>query len=388
MKIIFHQKAFSHIGGMEEVLYSKILWLNSHTDFELCLITLDQAGKPLLHSLPKAVRHIDLDINYEENARKKFISKAAGFLRLRHLHRTRLQAILDVEKPDILISLFPTYSTFIPLMKDGSRKILEFHFSKNFRLQAGRKGMTGLFDKLRTLFDTKIVSCFDRFIVLTKADASLWGNPKNLTVIPNSRPEYHLQATPQSSKRIIAVGRLCYQKGFDTLVKAWKIVSKNPAAEGWTLNIFGSGPDEAVLKEMGREEISIGALIFHGNSTELEKHYAESAFHVMTSRYEGFSLTILEAMTAGLPSIATNCQCGPAELIEDGESGILITPDLIEELAENMLLLIKNPELRTAMGSKARERSKFYDRNVLMHRWLDAISDPFIKFNKEIKPLQ
>ena len=90
----------------------------------------------------------------------------------------------------------------------------------------------------------------------------------------------------------------------------------------------------------------------------------------MPSRYEGFSLVLVESMMYGLPCVTFNCPHGPAEIITNGENGILVPPDKIEQLAESINTLIENSLLRKEMGINARERSKEYDINPIMDKWV------------------
>ena len=90
------------------------------------------------------------------------------------------------ERPDVTVSLYPSESSFIPDIKDGSRKVLELHFNRYFRLQYGRSGLAGLIDRLRCRQDVALASRFDRFVVLTEEDKGYWGDMSNISVIPNA----------------------------------------------------------------------------------------------------------------------------------------------------------------------------------------------------------
>jgi glycosyltransferase involved in cell wall biosynthesis len=116
---------------------------------------------------------------------------------------------------------------------------LEIHFSKFKKLQYGRKGLWRWADKWRTKRDEKIVRHFDKFVVLTKEDASYWGSLPNITVIPNARTFETDEVSSLINKRVLAVGRLEYQKGFDTLIDIWNEVYKH--TKEWRLDIVGNG---------------------------------------------------------------------------------------------------------------------------------------------------
>lgn len=148
------------------------------------------------------------------------------------------------EKADIVVSLYPSESSFIPDIKDGSKKVLEIHYCKFFRLQYGRKGILGWIDRWRTRQDERIVSRFDKFVVLTREDQGYWGNLSNIEVIPNAALFLGSGYSDVCAHRVIAVGRLDYQKGFDRLIKAWELVQQKEKFQDWKLDIFGQGNGE------------------------------------------------------------------------------------------------------------------------------------------------
>lgn len=159
--------------------------------------------------------------------------------RLMRKHRKALNTVLLQNKPDIVVSTFGNEVGFLPFIADGSRKVAEIHFSRWYRLQLNRKGIWRIIDKYLTYTDYRILKKFDRFICLTEEDKLNWGKLNNIEVIPNFIEDIAAQTAPLTAKSMIAVGRLSYQKGYERLVKAWKIVAdKHP---DWRLNIFGGG---------------------------------------------------------------------------------------------------------------------------------------------------
>lgn len=219
MKLIYCTHSLYNPGGMERVLVNKVTYLVERLHWNVSIVTTDQKGRPSFYVLPKGVKLIDLNINYSDDNIKTPIGKIGGYLKKRRKHRKLLSAILFQEKADIVVSLYPSESSFLPKIKDGSKKVLELHYCKFFRLQYGRKGILGWIDKLRTRQDESIVRRFDRFVVLTQEDRGYWGDIPNIQVIPNAAKLLGQQFSNLSKKRVIAVGRLDYQKGFDRLVQ-------------------------------------------------------------------------------------------------------------------------------------------------------------------------
>ncbi|WP_192921793.1 glycosyltransferase family 4 protein, partial [Bacteroides xylanisolvens] len=309
---------------MERVLLNKVRWICAHTDWEVLIVTTDQQGRPPFYPFPDAVRMVDLGINYSDDNDKRPLGKIAGYLRKRRRHRKALTALLQREKADVVVSLYPSESSFIPDIKDGSRKVLELHYCKFFRLQYGRKGILGLIDRFRTKQDERIVRRFDRFVVLTREDRGYWGSLPNIEVIPNAAMPLTDRCSDVSYKRIIAVGRLDYQKGFDRLIQAWELVQQTNKYGGWRLDIFGQGEWHDMLQRMidraGLQETA------HINrpTTSIGDEYAHSSMLVMSSHYEGFPMVMIEAMVCGLPVVSFDYKCGPGDIIEDGVNGLLV----------------------------------------------------------------
>ncbi|KAB3722017.1 glycosyltransferase family 4 protein, partial [Phocaeicola vulgatus] len=175
MKLLYCIRATYNPGGMERVLLNKVTYLVEKLHWEVLIVTTDQQGRPPFYPFPDAVRMVDLGINYSDDNDKRPLGKIAGYLRRRRRHRKALTALLQREKADVVVSLYPSESSFIPDIKDGSKKVLELHYCKFFRLQYGRKGLLGLIDQFRPRQDERIVRRFDRFVVLTREDRGYWG---------------------------------------------------------------------------------------------------------------------------------------------------------------------------------------------------------------------
>ena len=210
MKIIYCTHSTYNPGGMERVLLNKVTYLSQLPGWEVSVVTTDQNQRPPFYPFPEKVRMTDLGINYSEDNGKGAWKKITGYLCKRKEHKRKLTALLLKEKPDIVVSLYPSESSFIPDIKDGSRKVLELHYCKFFRLQYGRKGLLGWIDKLRTRQDEQIVRRFDKFVVLTNEDKGYWENLPNIEVIPNAAMHVSDAYSDVMNKRVIAVGRLDY----------------------------------------------------------------------------------------------------------------------------------------------------------------------------------
>lgn len=333
-------------------------------------MTTDQNGRPLFYPVPDGVVMIDLDINYSNDNDKGILTKITGYLRRRRLHKERLTELLMREKADVVVSLYPSESSFIPSIKDGSKKVLELHFNKFFRLQYNRTGLLGLIDRWRTRQDERIVRRFDRFVVLTEEDKGYWGDMPNIQVIPNAALFMADRYADMSRKRVIAVGRLDYQKGFDRLIDAWQIVCSTGLFQEWRLDIFGQGEWKDMLKARIKEYGLQNSLHLNEPTKEIAKEYADSSMLVMSSNYEGFPMVMIEAMACGLPVVTFDFKCGPRDIIKDEENGLIVPDGDIQALADAMMRLMANESLRQTMSVEARKVTETYSEEVVMRQWV------------------
>jgi glycosyltransferase involved in cell wall biosynthesis len=170
-------------------------------------------------------------------------------------------------------------------------------------------------------------------------------------VIPNPcAPLTGIAAAPSpSALRLAAVGRLDRQKGFDLLLRAMPAI--RAACPGVRLTIHGEGPERGILEAL-RDRLGLGDVVrFPGVSARPGAWMAESDILIAPSRYEGFPNVIAEATVSGLPVVASDCDYGARELIQDGENGLLVPPEDTAALAGGVIRLIRNPELRLRMAA-------------------------------------
>lgn len=371
MNLIYCTHSLCNPGGMERVLVNKVTYLVNRLHWDITVVTTDQKRRPVFYSLPEGVKLIDLDINYSDDNNKHPIGKIIGYLIKRHKHRKRLTALLKKEKADIVISLYPSESSFIPNIKDGSKKVLELHYCKFFRLQYGRSGLLGLIDKWRTKQDEKIVRRFDKFVVLTNEDKGYWGALPNIMVIPNAAMHVSNKYSDVSPHRVIAVGRLDYQKGFDRLIQAWELIQKSGRYSDWQLDIFGQGEWRKMLQQAVDDKGLSDSVLINQPTQDIGKEYAGSSMLVMSSHYEGFPMVMIEAMACGLPVVSFDYKCGPRDIIQDGQNGLIVTDGDIQGLADAMMRLMNDESLRKQMSERAKKVVDIYSEKTVMKQWTE-----------------
>lgn len=368
MKILYQIHSTYNPGGMERVLLNKVRYFVEEKGWEVVVVTTDQHSRPSFYPFPEGVRMIDLGVNYSDDNGKPFHKKLFGYFRRRLEHRKCLEALLEQERPDIVDCFYPGESSFVPSLKDGSRKVMELHQSKLFHHQYNRSGLMGLADKVRARMDERLVRRFDRFVVLTEEDAGMWGEIPGIRVIPNAANFIAEKYSDCTAKRVIAVGRLDYQKSFDRLILVWEKVHQQ--MPDWTLDIFGQGEWKEMLRRMIDERGLQGSIRLMGPTKTIGKEYSESSMIVMSSHYEGFPMVMIEAMACGLPAVSFDFKCGPRDIIKEGENGLVVKDGDIDGLAEAMIALMRDDELRKRMGENAKRVVETFSEAKVMDKWV------------------
>lgn len=373
MKILYQIHSIYNPGGMERVLLNKVRFFVEKMGWEVTVVTTDQHDRPSFYPFPSAVKMIDLGVNYSDDNGKPFFKKLAGYFRRRQEHKKRLKALLEKERPDVVDCFYPGECSFVPSLKDGSKKVMELHQSKLFHHQYNRSGLMGLADKVRARMDERLVRRFDRFVVLTQEDKEMWGEMPGIRVIPNAANFIAEKYSDCTAKRVIAVGRLDYQKSFDRLIQVWEKVHQQMPY--WRLDIFGQGEWKEMLQGMIDERGFQDTVRLNDPTRNIGKEYSESSMLVMSSHYEGFPMVMIEAMACGLPAVCFDFKCGPRDIIVEGENGLIVPDGDIEALAEAMVRLMKDDELRKRMGENAKKVVEIYSEDRVMGLWVNLFEE-------------
>lgn len=179
--------------------------------------------------------------------------------------------------------------------------------------------------------------------------------------------------TEERRKAVVAMGRLCYQKGFDVLLAAFaRIKDKYPE---WKLEILGEGPNRQDLESLIGHLGLGGEVRLFGWIKNPYEVLRRAELFVLSSRFEGFPNALTEAMACGLPAISTDCPTGPRDIIRPGVDGILVPPEDKEALAAAMARLMSDEALRSQMASQAVKVRERFGLDKIMAMWEELLTE-------------
>ena len=302
-------------------------------------------------------------------------------------------------RPDITISMLRREINFLTDIPDGSKKIGELHVNRaNYRnFEANdSNGLKRLFARYWMKSLVGQLKRLDQLVVLTEKSKGSWPELSNVTVIPDPITIEVKSEKVKSEKcvnRVVTIGRYAYQKGYDLLLHAWVEVeglksegvksegvkseglksegvkSEGVKSEEWILDIYGQGDQTYYRQLMAELGIDANRCHLNGPIEDVVKIYQDSSIFVLSSRFEGFGMVLVEAMACGLPVVSFDCPAGPDEIITDGVDGFLVPSGDVHALAEKLLTLMADENLRKRLGQQAFQTAQCYDMTALSGRW-------------------
>ncbi|MGJ1194481.1 glycosyltransferase family 4 protein [Sphingobacterium siyangense] len=368
-RILYCFHSLSSHGGVEKIVSLKANYLASKFGYEIFIVTYAQFDKEIFFKLDPSIRVINLDIPKKKVHKSRFLNYLALKKYKKELAKKLFDTLLTY-KPALSISLGGLEFEVLGKLKDGSIKIAEYHVTIGFfeYFNKSNSFFKSLRNKLYFRQFIHYASTYSRFIVLTDGDKEEWSRYlDNVEVIANPITIGEAILSTLDNKKVIAVGRYEPEKGFDELLRIWsKIILIYP---DWKLYIKGSGSQKTYYNKFIKDHHMDESVVLEEPSVDMLEFYKDSAIFVSTSKFEGFSLVILEAMTFGIPIISFNCKHGPATLIENGFNGYLITPGDNDGFTNMLQKLMSDSNLRKELGNNSKIKSNIYDIDFIMKQW-------------------
>ena len=343
MRIVYVIEKMSGIGGMERIITDKMNYLVRHTEHEVVLLLLWHDEKTFAYPLDERVKVVRLNVPFQHK------------IKLLLAFRRTIRKI----NPDITIYTW-VMGAFLAAFSGWKGKCI---------YEAHRARPTMKHQWTISLMEKKV----DTIVTLTQQDTKDYPHAKHVTLIPNFTSLHVEKPSDCSAKHCLSIGRLIDVKNFSRLLDIWKQVSEKHS--DWHLDIVGEGPErEALQQKIVRLNLSQNVTL-HKGTTDVVPYYINSSIFLMTSRFEGLPMVLIEAQTCGLPIVSLDCDYGPRHIIEDGVTGKLIPYNDDNAMADAICELIENQEKRQQMGRAALNASQRYKPENIMNKWLELFDE-------------
>lgn len=375
-KIVICTPALYSAGGVERIVSYKSSYFADILGYDVTIIVTEGKGRSSFFPLSERVNVVNLELGFEKLWHHPFFKNVILYFQKQHHYKKLLTSELMRICPDITISTLRREINFISDIKDGSVKIGELHVNRanyrNFndketsfvRKIFSRLWMNSLISHLKQL---------DTMVVLTDSALNDWPELCNVVKIPNPLPFRIDAMSSLSHKRIISIGRYAYDKGNDLLLQVWAKVEKQ--MPDWYLDVYGNGCREPYQLMMGQLSIESSRCHLYGPITDVKREYLNSSVFILSSRFEGFGLVLIEAMSCGVPVISFDCENGPRSIITNGVDGFLIPAFDIDRYADKLILLMRDGRLRRQMGENARKTAFRYDIGKIGQNWIQLFDE-------------
>ena len=370
MKIAYIYSTMARAGGTEKMITEKANYLSERYGYDVTIISCFQyANEENFFQTSNKIKQINLEIPFFSQYKYKYPKRLWVKWKMNRLLKKGINDAVKKVDPDIVIGVARFNANYVSTIKCRAKKIIECHETRCNTIYD--PGLNRSFPA-RVLFRIYEFCYFktiernaDLVITLTEEDKVLWKRAKQTEVIPNFSTSPIIQYSDCTSKRVIAVGRLAWEKGFGRLIEAWSIVSSKHT--DWHLDIFGDGRMYNTLKVLTKM-YKTRNIVFHNVTSNISQEYANSSICAVPSYFEGFSLVLLEAMKHGVPCVAFDCPFGPRSIINDANNGFLVYDGDIRLFADRLCRLIEDENLRKQFSKAAIEKANTFAVDVIMNK--------------------
>lgn len=358
MKIIYTIEDISVKGGAEKIITQKANSLATEYGHDVLIVSIFQDERPASYPLAKGVRLISLNIPFiAKNC--NVICKNINRIRMLLCLFKRFQKVVDAEQPDIIFFTLGLGALLLPFCRTRAKKVYESHSARQFT------PYHSLFYPMERSADT--------IVCLTHGDAQNYKKTKHVCVIPNFIEQPKRSVADYTRKKAIAVGRLEDPKGFDILIDCWKHVAE--IHPDWHLDIYGEGPYHYDLQQQIDQLQLNEQITLCGRCNNIMEVYPEYSLHIMSSRYEGQPMTLIEAQACGLASVVFNFKFGASDIVRNGHNGIIVPQGDSKAFCEALCSMMSSEDKRKEYGHNALEMGKQYFKNNVFSKWIEFINN-------------
>ena len=351
-------------GGAERVA---ALWATGFVQrgHEVAMVLNCKKETPITYAVPGSVKMYNLCGNEKVSW---MANKLHRRLHFDYYYICRLRSVLRDFQPDVAIGVLQPWAEWARKASRGmSVKIVNTEHNSFERPESASMTMRERSEKF--VWNKR----YAHVTVLTQADKDVIGRQlNNVSVLPNPLAFEPVEAVPHKEKVILAAGRLDagHTKGFDVLIKAFGMTKND-----WILQIAGAGHPRNVAKyKKLAEECGVGNRVqFLGYITDPIPLYQRASIFVLSSRYEGFGMVLIEAMSQGCAPIACDYKGRQREIITNDDEGLICPVEDVETLSKAMSRVMEDDVLRGKLQQGAVRRSKFYSLNNTMDRWEEIL---------------
>lgn len=363
MKIAYLIEDFAVKGGAERIVAQKANHLSADYGHDVTIVSIYHDERPPAYPL-KGVNIISLNVPFTVK-NTNIIRKTLSRTRVLMQAATRFNKAMNTLQPDIIFFTLSLGALLLPLYRGKAKRIYESHLARKFTPY-------NTFFKL-----TELKS--DAIVCLTSGDAKEYKTARRIEVIPNFIDKPKSYVKDYAVKHAVAVGRLEHQKGFDRLINCWKAaIETHP---GWQLDIYGEGPFRDELQRQIDSFRLQETIKLRGTCTDMAEKYTQYSLHLMTSRYEGQGIVLIEAQAAGLPSVVFDYEYGAADIVTDGVNGFLVPQNDTKTFTNRLVQIMDSEDLRAKFGTEAKENVKTFFTENIMWKWEEFIKKTTNKQN-------
>ena len=351
------------LGGTERVTANLSKDLSQYYD---CTIITQWCNGKYAYDIDKKVKLFNL---YDKQKRLRYIVFDAVKRIREYILKNKIEVVIVVGRNNGIIPLLVKLCTKVKLVYCEHNSVVSYRFyNESIRQKAYRR-----------LLQTMLYHVPDCVVTLTDKDLAYYKNSSmSCCRIYNAIDENLLNINCKydvNSKKIITVGRVDYQKGYEYLIEvAKKVFSKHP---DWQWDIYGNESlninYSCQLKNEVKKEGLEDRVIFHGDCSNIYDVYKEHSFLVMTSRYEGFGMVLIEAKANGLPVISFDIEAGPSDIIRNGIDGYLVKAFDVNSMTEKICEFIEHDDKRYSCSQAAAGNLGKFSSKTITKQWIELI---------------